>query len=115
MFSVHLLLLATTSLDLNFFYLIIIFLLVLIFLTKSASLIFLLIIMETSWITLYLSSLVSAFLSDFSLNLSLGFFFLMFSAAEITVGLALFLTTLGIYGTLIHKLKRSTITKQATA
>nr|YP_011027886.1 NADH dehydrogenase subunit 4L [Euplotes vannus]UPM52096.1 NADH dehydrogenase subunit 4L [Euplotes vannus] len=108
-------LLVTASLDLNFFYLIVIFLLVLIFLTKSTSLIFLLIVMETSWITLYLSSLVSAFLFDFSLNLSLGFFFLMFSAAEITVGLALFLTTLGIYGTLIHKLRRPIVTKRAAA
>lgn len=87
----------------------------LIFLTKSTSLIFLLIVMETSWITLYLSSLISAFISDFSLNLSLGFFFLMFSAAEITVGLALFLTTLGIYGSLIHKLKRPTVTKRSIA
>lgn len=40
------------------------------------------------------------------MNLSLGFFFLMFSAAEITVGLALFLTTLGLYGTLLYGTNR---------
>nr|ACX30985.1 NADH dehydrogenase subunit 4L [Moneuplotes crassus] len=107
-------LLASTSLDLNFFSLVIAIFIILLFLIKSASLLFLLIIMETSWITLYLNSLISAFLFDFSLNLSLSFFFLMFSAAEITVGLALFLVTLGTYGALIHEQNKLKVKKQST-
>ena len=82
---------SASSTDLVLFCFFILFYCGFLFLFKSSSLLFLLILMETSWISLYLTSLVSAFIFDYLLCLAFGFFFLMFSAAEISTGLALFL------------------------
>lgn len=65
--------------------------------------------METAWISLYLTSLVSAFILDYLMCLGLGFFFLMFSAAEISTGLALFLFLFRGSTTLVFDYTRTSV------
>nr|YP_011027850.1 NADH dehydrogenase subunit 4L [Euplotes cristatus]UPM52060.1 NADH dehydrogenase subunit 4L [Euplotes cristatus] len=106
---------ATSSFDLVCFCFIVLFYCGLLFMFKSSSLLFLLIIMETTWISLYLTSLVSAFVLDYLMCLSLGFFFLMFSAAEISTGLALFLFLLRGTPSLTFNYTRAPVTDSPLA
>lgn len=80
----------TFSLDFANFALLLVALVGFMFLLKSVSLIFLLIVSELAWITLYSTTLVIAIIFNSLLFLGLSFFFLMFSAAEISLGLFVF-------------------------
>ena len=87
---VYLIYLNTFSLDFANFALLLVALVGFMFLLKSVSLIFLLIVSELAWITLYSTTLVMAITFNSLLFLGLSFFFLMFSAAEISLGLFIF-------------------------
>ena len=80
--------------DIIYFTFLLLFMLGCLFFLKGTSLVPLLILAEVSWITLYFAALSSALFFDYILCLSLGFFFLMFSAAEISIGLSLLLLSL---------------------